>query len=245
MFESFRSSTNSSKGARMRKTPILVFAHGTDSPEKGGGSGFRNLVEKGRIRDLPYVVVGVCTPYANGSVAAIAEKLRIPVHVLHKRPCAEQYAALMKMTGAAFAATSGYLWPVLGLPTEKVFNIHPGPLPTFGGYGMHGHHVHDAVIAAYKRGDVRRSAVSMHFVPPYEKTATGDNYDAGPVFASVEVEINPDDTAKTLGERVNRLEHRVQPAYTALVVEGLIQFRDGRVWMENPAWYEGHDLPYT
>lgn len=228
-----------------RKIPIIVFAHGTDSPEKGGGSGFRELVLQGRIRNLPYVVVMVCTPYANGSVAAIAKKLHIPVYILQQRPCAEQYVALMKMTGAAFAATSGYLWPVLGLETSQSINIHPGPLPAFGGRGMHGHYVHDAVIAAYKRGEVRRSAVSMQFVTPYEKTATGDNYDAGPIFASVEVEIKPDDTAKTLGERVNRLEHRVQPAYTSLVVEGLIQLRDGRVWMENPAWYEGHDLPYT
>jgi len=234
---------------RKRKVPILVFAHGTDSPAKGGGSGFRNLVEKGRTLDLPYVVVGVCTPWANGSVAAIADKLHIPVHTLHKRPCAEQEFALMKMTGAALAVASGYLWP-LRLPMHQTINIHPGSRPMTN--GLHGRQVHERMILARNKESISATHMEMHFVVPYVKNADGtDNYDIGFGFAKVPIDIRPDDTADTLGKAVNAVEHAFQPAYTALVAEGRIALRSDKaplehyVWMENPAWYEGHDLPYT
>lgn len=231
------------------KARILVFAHGTDSPKKGGGSGFRNLVEQERARNLPYVVAGVCTPYANGSVAAIAKKLNIPVHTLHKRPCAEHEFALMKMTGATLAVASGYLWP-LRLPMHQTINIHPGSRPMTN--GLHGGQVHERMILARDKQGVDTTHMEMHFVVPYVKNADGtDNYDIGFGFAKVPINISPDATADTLGKAVNAVEQALQPTYTALVAEGRIALRSDRaplehyVWMENPAWYEGRELPYT
>lgn len=244
MTESFNQPTLE-RSTTVRQVPILVFAHGTDSLAKGGGSGFRNLVERSRKFQLPYVVVGVCTPYVTGSVADIATSLKIPVYPLHTRPSAEQYCALMNMTGAAFAAASGYLWPITGLPTEQVINIHPASFSYTA--GLHGDHAHERMIRARDEEGETTTHVTMHFVTPFVRNPDGsNNYDTGPVFAAVPVKIESGDTVATLKARVNAAEHRVQPAFTALVATGAIKLlSDGTVWMEDRAWYEGKNLPYT
>jgi folate-dependent phosphoribosylglycinamide formyltransferase PurN len=63
------------------------------------------------------------------------------------------------------------------------------------------------------------------------------------VFASVPIEILPNDTAETLGARVNKMEHQVQFIYTALVAQGLITLRGERVVMEDESWLTGKNLP--
>ncbi len=85
----------------------------------------------------------------------------------------------------------------------------------FGGKGFHGHHVHEAVIEAYKRGEVTFSGVTMHFV-----TAKYD--DPAAVFFKRRVPIYPDDTADTLQARVNAMEHKWQAIITDRVVNGKI-----------------------
>jgi phosphoribosylglycinamide formyltransferase-1 len=138
---------------------------------------------------------------------------------------AEAYQRIASDTRADFFALSGWLKLVAGLDpktnfnAQTVFNIHPGPLPAFGGPGMYGHHVHEAVMEAYRRGDVARSAVSMHFVT--------EEYDRGPVFFQCLVPISDDDTPDTLGTLVNQQEHIWQPIITNLVVHREITW-DGR-----------------
>lgn len=125
-------------------------------------------------------------------------------------------------TGADFFALSGWLKLVKGLNpatrfnSRTVFNIHPGPLPNFGGPGLYGHYVHEAVIAAYRQGKITHSAVSMHFVT--------EEYDRGPIFLNCRVKIKDNDTPETLGARVNEWEHAYQPGVTNLVVNGYIKW---------------------
>lgn len=224
----------------MTKKRVLVFASGSAT---GGGSGFANLVRQSRKLDLPFEVISVVTSHINGGVAEHAQKLDIPFMVCLNPLTPHNYERLFSNYKADLVVLSGWLKPVAGLPPEKVINIHPGPLPQFGGKGMYGHHVHEAVIAAHREGRISQSAVCMHFVPPYEKTASGDNYDSGPVFAEVPVEIYRHYDAEALGRAVNAVEHAIQPAFTALVAEGRISLIRGRVVMDNQAWREGKNLP--
>jgi phosphoribosylglycinamide formyltransferase 1 len=77
----------------------------------------------------------------------------------------------------------------------RALNIHPAPLPRFGGPGMYGEHVHRAVLDA----GVKHSGPSVHLVSA--------EYDEGPVLAHAPVEVRPDDTPQTLAARVLAAEH--------------------------------------
>ena len=93
---------------------------------------------------------------------------------------------------------SGYLRQLgprtLGRYAGRVLNIHPGPLPAFGGHGMYGRRVHEAVIAA----GAAESGVSIHLVD--------EEYDRGPVIARRSVPVAPGDTPESLEARVTALE---------------------------------------
>ncbi len=203
----------------MTKPRILVFASGS---AEGGGSGFEKLVLASRGGPLDADIVAVVSNYENGGVRVRADQLDIPFLHFPRPWTAEAYQKLARDSGADFFALSGWLKLVTGLdPTTSfnprtVFNVHPGPLPDFGGSGLYGHHVHEAVMTAFGLGEITHSAVSMHFV-------TGE-YDQGPVFFRCNVKIQNGDTADSIGMRVNQQEHVHQSSVTNLVVNGLIRW---------------------
>lgn len=194
------------------KPRLLILASGTPD---GGGSGFENLVRNVTAADI----VGVVSNNENGGVREKADRLGVPFIYFPGPYTAENYQKIVTDAKADYVALSGWLKLVRGLDPKTTFNIHPGPLPEFGGKGLWGHFVHEAVLKAYKEGRVKESAVSMHFVTP--------EFDEGPVFFSHPVPILPDDTADTLAARVNAAEHEWQPRITDQVVSGGISW-DGR-----------------
>jgi phosphoribosylglycinamide formyltransferase-1 len=217
----------------------LVFASGSQT---GGGSGAARLVEESRSRNLGFEVVGLVSHHADGGVVNHARRLGVPYEVVTLPVLSVHYENLMRSFKADLVCLSGWLKPVTGLPTDKVINIHPGSFPVTS--GLHGHHVHERMIRARDEDGVMVTHVTMHFVTPFMKRTDGsNNYDTGPVFASVPIEILPNDTAETLGARVNKMEHQVQFIYTALVAQGLITLRGERVVMEDESWLTGKNLP--
>lgn len=204
----------------MRKKPkLLILASGS---AEGGGSGFENLVQASRQELFQAEIVGVVSNHLNGGVRQRADKLGIPFIYFPGPWTGEEYQRLAQETKADFFGLSGWLKLTKGLDlktsfnSRTVFNIHPGPLPDFGGPGFYGHHIHEAVLAAFKRGDLTHTALSMHFVT--------EEYDQGPIFFKLKIKINDDDTVETLAQRVNKLEHQYQPVITNLVVNGLIHW---------------------
>ena len=211
----------------MKSNPrLLVFASGSAT---GGGSGFEKLVIASREGILDADIVGVISNYANGGVSARAEKLQIPFIQFPVGPWTkERYQQITQMFAFNYIALSGWLKLVKGLDPRITFNIHPGPLPDFGGPGMYGHHVHEAVFAAYRAGTITHSAVCMHFITdPPESSSAKEQYDKGPVFFRKPVELKPEDTADDIGTRVNQEEHVWQPRITNMVVHGEISW-DGK-----------------
>jgi phosphoribosylglycinamide formyltransferase-1 len=203
----------------MSKPKILVFASGS---AEGGGSGFEKLVEASRGGPLNAEIVAVVSNHENGGVRERADNLGIRFLHFPGPWTAAEYQKFANGTGTDFFALSGWLKKVTGLDpktrfnSRTVFNIHPGPLPRFGGDGLYGHHVHEAVMAAFRRGEITHSAVSMHFVT--------EEYDRGPVFLDCKIKINEGDTPDSLARRVNDCEHYYQPRITDLVVNGLISW---------------------
>jgi phosphoribosylglycinamide formyltransferase 1 len=121
-----------------------------------------------------------------------------------------------------YIALAGYLRFVPAAVTRRwrgrIVNVHPSLLPAFGGAGMYGLRVHQAVIAA----GVRMTGVTVHFVD--------EVFDRGPIIAQVPVSVMPDDTPEALAARVLEVEHAVYPVTLDAVVRGLVTLgADGRV----------------
>ena len=87
----------------------------------------------------------------------------------------------------------------------RIINIHPALLPDFGGEGMYGARVHEAVIAS----GARESGVTVHLVE--------DEYDRGPIVAQWRMPVNRSDTAESLAARVLNVEHVVYPRAVEMV----------------------------
>ncbi len=203
------------------KVRVLVYASGD---EKGGGSGFQELVEFSRT-DPPVLdaqIIGVISNHDHGGVRKRADALQIPFQYWPGPYDAKGYRSFVQKFQADFVMCSGWLKFVRGLDPSKTVNIHPGPLPRFGGPGMYGHHVHEAVIAAFRQGEIIQSAVTMHFV---DEAA----YDHGPIIFQMPVLIRPDDDAESLAKRVNEKERAWQSYILNLVVRQDICLSQGQV----------------
>jgi phosphoribosylglycinamide formyltransferase-1 len=207
------------------KIRVLVFASGD---EKGGGSGFRELIEFSRTNPpvLNAQIVGVISNHPHGGVHKRAAALQIPFEHWSGPFDAEGYRSFVEKYRADFVMCSGWLKFVRGLDPSRTVNIHPGPLPRFGGPRMYGHYVHEAVMAAYHRGEIIQSAVTMHFV---DEAA----YDHGPIIFQMPVLIRPDDDAETLAKRVNEKERAWQSYILNLVVHRHIYLSHGQVFYES------------
>ena len=89
----------------------------------------------------------------------------------------------------------------------RIINIHPSLLPKYGGAGMWGHHVHEAVIAAGEK----ESGITIHHVTK--------EVDGGEIIFQASCEVKPNDTTETLASRIHLLEHKHYP----LVIEQLLK----------------------
>ncbi|GMO65108.1 MAG: phosphoribosylglycinamide formyltransferase [Endomicrobiia bacterium] len=92
---------------------------------------------------------------------------------------------------------------------NKVLNIHPALLPKFGGKGMYGHHVHEAVV---KSGDMV-SGATVHLVD--------GNYDTGKIIVQGKVKVFNNDTSRDVAEKVLTLEHKIYPEAIKILIEDL------------------------
>jgi len=131
-------------------------------------------------------------------------------------------AELLQSHAIEMIALAGYLRFVPVAVTRqwrgRILNVHPSLLPAFGGAGMYGLRVHQAVLEA----GVRITGATVHFVD--------EAYDRGPIIAQWPVPVLPHDTAETLARRVLGAEHALFPRIVHGVAEGRITLgADGRV----------------
>ncbi len=196
---------------------IIVFASGKRS---GGGSGFENLA---RSKELDADIVAVVSNHERGGVHERAMQLGIPFIHFPEPYDAENYAKIVADAGAEWVALSGWLRHVSGLDPAKTFNIHPALLSfdngRFGGKGMYGNHIHEAVKKALDEGEITESGFTMHFVT--------EEHDRGPAFFEKRVSLKQGMTVEEIAKAVNKAEHEWQPKITNMVVHGQIRW-DGK-----------------
>lgn len=102
----------------------------------------------------------------------------------------------------------------------KAMNIHPALLPSFGGKGLYGHHVHEAVIKA----GVKFSGCTVHFVD--------EGCDTGPIILQKVVPVLDNDIPESLAEKVLKQEHKAYPEAVALFCAGRLKIKEKRVIIE-------------
>lgn len=178
----------------------------------GGGRTLLNLHEQIRAGRLS-ATIGLVVASGEVAGAARARELGLPVEVVPGRIAPDRLAAMLSAHGIAYVALAGYLklLPVLGEYRRRVVNIHPALLPAFGGAGMYGHRVHEAVLAA----GCKVSGCTVHMV--------NDEYDRGPIIAQAVCPVLDDDTPETLAARVFELECRTYPTALSYLVAGRVE----------------------
>lgn len=187
------------------------------------GSSMRAIVaaiDAGRLVAQPVLVV---SNNAEASALAFARARGMPARHISRTALGERdpdpaIASALGEAGAELVVLSGYMRK-LGPKTlarfrGRILNIHPALLPKYGGQGLYGRRVHDAVIAA---GETT-SGISIHLVD--------DEYDHGPVLARLEVPVAPADTAETLERRIQAAEPAFYVETVRRIVEGSLALPD-------------------
>jgi len=152
----------------------------------------------------PAAVVLVLTNRADAGAVEVARRHGIPVSVLRDADDATAWREALEAARVDLVVLAGYLRlvpaPVVERFRGRIVNIHPALLPAFGGPGMYGRRVHEAVLAA----GAQESGATVHLVD--------EVYDRGAVLAQARVPVLPGDTAETLAARVLGVEHKLLPA---------------------------------
>lgn len=188
----------------------------------GAGSNAEKIIE--RMSGLRKAGTGcfmvdliVCNKPGAG-VLKIAGKYNIETLLIDKERFSkgDAYVAELKARGIEFIVLAGFLWklPVSLIKAypNKIINIHPALLPKYGGKGMYGDKVHEAIIAAGEK----ESGITIHYVD--------ELYDHGNIIFQATCAIDENETAETLARKIHLLEHRHYPE----VIEGLLQMQNSR-----------------
>ena len=177
-------------------TNIAIFA-------SGSGSNAQKIVEY--LADFPQLKVGIIlTNNAQAGVIQRAEKLKIPVHIFDRTAYKSGGVLdILKKKNIDWVILAGFLWLIpksfIEIFPQKIINLHPALLPEYGGKGMYGHFVHEAVVANHES----ESGITIHYVNEY--------YDEGAIIFQAKFEILPNDTALDIAAKGQKLEHQFFP----------------------------------
>jgi len=187
------------------KKRIAIFA-------SGSGSNAQKIMEHFK-RSTEAEVVLVLTNNPQAYVLQRADNFEIPSHIFTRREFYEtdDVIRLLKNLQVDLIVLAGFLWLVpeslLHAFPNKVINLHPALLPKYGGPGMYGDHVHNAVLAAKDE----ESGITIHFV--------NDKYDEGEIIHQSRFKIDPEDNLEVVKFKGQQLEHQHFPR----VIESLLK----------------------
>lgn len=199
---------------------VAVFA-------SGRGSNFQSILEAIERGDLDVDIVLCLSDRDDAGALERAEASCIPTAVV--RPSdfdrSEDYekalAGALDDHAANFIVLAGYLKRIpsslLDAFHGRILNIHPALLPAFGGKGMYGRRVHEAVVEY----GVHWTGATVHVVE--------EEYDTGPIVLQEPVPVLPDDTAVDVAERVLEVEHRIYPEAIRLFAQDRVRIEGRRV----------------
>lgn len=183
---------------------IAIFA-------SGGGSNALKIIEYFEHSEVARVGL-VVSNRANAGVLEIAAAHGIPTHLIDRQGFyeTEDLLEVLHSRQIEFIVLAGFLWLapeylVRAFP-KRILNIHPALLPKFGGKGMYGHHIHEAVKAAGEP----ETGMTIHFV--------NTHYDEGAIVFQARCQVAETDTPADIARNVLALEHRFYPEIIEKVI---------------------------
>lgn len=188
------------------KKRLVIFASGSGSNAENTCKYFRNHPET--------EVVAVFCNNKNAGVIRKMDAYQIPVVIFNRQQFADPKVFLetIQQYKPDAIALLGFLWLVpaflIKAFPDRIINLHPALLPKYGGKGMYGHHVHEAVIAAGEK----ESGITMHLV--------NEHYDEGRTLAQFRCSVAPGDTPEVLAEKIHALEQAHVPAVIDSFLKG-------------------------
>jgi phosphoribosylglycinamide formyltransferase-1 len=174
---------------------IVIFA-------SGSGSNAENIYNQ------LHKEVEIQCIYCNHPKAGVierAERLKIPLVLFNRSEWTDSQTIENQIAqlNPDLIVLAGFLWKVpenfVARFPQKIINIHPALLPNYGGKGMYGHHVHEAVIAANET----KSGITIHYI--------NEHYDEGEYILQAECSLDSNDTADTLAQKIHELEFKYFP----------------------------------
>lgn len=193
-----------SSGSDQRVVNLAILASGSGSNAEAIVNHFRNH---------PFIKIKlILSNKPDAFVLQRAGKLDIPSAVFNREEfyTSDRVVDLLQSMKIDWIVLAGFLWLVpenlLKAYPNKIINIHPALLPKYGGKGMYGMKVHQAVIAAKEK----QSGITIHLL--------NAKYDEGPTLFQAHVDIEENDTAETLAQKIHTLEHKHFPT----VIENII-----------------------
>jgi len=204
----------------LKKLFLGVFA-------SGRGSNFKAILEAIREGRLDAEAKLLLSNEQDAGALSVAKNYGVPTVIVSKTDFSsrelfvETMLSTLKDHGVGFIALAGYMkkvpLEVLFAYRNRIVNIHPALLPSFGGKGLYGCYVHEAVLA---RG-CKITGVTVHIVD--------EVYDHGPIVAQRCVPVEEGDTPESLAARVLKVEHQIYAETLQLFAEGRVEVRENRV----------------
>lgn len=189
----------------MNAPRIAIFA-------SGGGSNAKNLIARFRETRKAEVVLLVCNTVGAGAFQVAAEA-HVPALLIDRQAQATpdgSLAAALDSANVQGIILAGYLWKIPDWIVQRfgphIINIHPALLPAYGGKGMYGHYVHEAVHAAREKW----TGITIHRV--------NEHYDEGTILFQASVAIEPDDSPADIERKVRALEHEHFPRVAEQII---------------------------
>jgi phosphoribosylglycinamide formyltransferase 1 len=183
----------------------------------GGGTNLQAIIDACHERKIRAMVMAVISNNSNAFALNRARMNGIDsYHISQKKypdpaQCLSQIKNVLAEKQIDLIVLAGYmkLLPaeIVSAYNGRIINIHPALLPKFGGAGMYGMNVHQAVLAAGEK----YSGATVHMVD--------SKFDHGPILVQRRIEVKPDDTPETLAAGVLEIEHRILPEAIALFVK--------------------------
>jgi len=189
----------------------------------GRGSNLKAILENEDLKNI-ITIVAVISDKQNCAAFDIAKENNITTFYIGNKEgniSFEKLVSWMKINSVELIVLAGFLKLIpsyfVGEFRNKIINIHPALLPSFGGKGMYGMNVHKAVF----QSSSKVSGPTVHFVDEY--------YDTGGIIAQQCVDISSVNSPEEIAEKVLKEEHKILPYVIKKIIEGKVIRTDNRV----------------